>query len=266
MEKRRKPERAQDGVAKFQQAEILIRCLPPTPKDFRPTPSRNLFSPPPNFVIHTRSNKTLRLPRLPDFSSLLHLVRDFRGLSHHFLRPRFQPLHLLVMSGQYPYHQQQYGHPDPSSYNPVGANVLPGLGNAGGNMHGMNMTGIVSTGSPLSQAPTLVPMSTPSPGNHSTTSQSTMGAHSNHGNNQSQVPPHHNATGGYQRPMPDPPSNHGWPYWIPAEGISRQVINENVCKSLGNDALVRQRPGVGEFEVCQELSQRFYFGRGYHEY
>jgi hypothetical protein len=60
--------------------------------------------------------------------------------------------------------------------------------------------------------------------------------------------PHHGNSGS-QGQVPGPPSKFGWPYWIPAEGISRQVINEQVSKWLGHDALVKPRMGTGEHDV-----------------
>jgi hypothetical protein len=165
------------------------------------------------------------------------------------------------MSGTYQYPHMQYGHPDQNAFGPGGGG-LPGLNSQGNPMQVMpgmagvgGFSGIMSTGSPpLSQAGTVVaPMSTPSPASYSNASPSTMGhsssgkTNSNNGKDSPQSFSHGNP--GLQS-APGPPGRYGWPFWISAQGISRQVINEQVCKNLGNEALVRKRTGTGENEVC----------------
>lgn len=36
-------------------------------------------------------------------------------------------------------------------------------------------------------------------------------------------------------------------YFVPRDGIDREVISADICRYLGNDALVRP----GHYEVCQ---------------
>lgn len=45
--------------------------------------------------------------------------------------------------------------------------------------------------------------------------------------------------------MPKP--EYKW--FIPGEGISREVIQADICRYLGNDALVKPGYGTGEHEV-----------------
>lgn len=47
-------------------------------------------------------------------------------------------------------------------------------------------------------------------------------------------------------------------YFIPGEGISREVIQADICRYLGNDALVR--PGNHNVRLPQ-FSHRFDLGR-----
>lgn len=48
---------------------------------------------------------------------------------------------------------------------------------------------------------------------------------------------------GRSAPAP-PPSNRQNEYFVPRDGIDREVITADICRYLGNDALVR--PGVYE--------------------
>lgn len=44
-----------------------------------------------------------------------------------------------------------------------------------------------------------------------------------------------------------PASNRTNEYFVPKEGIDREVITADICRYLGNDALVRP----GNYEVCR---------------
>jgi hypothetical protein len=48
--------------------------------------------------------------------------------------------------------------------------------------------------------------------------------------------------------QPPPASNRQNEYFVPRDGIDREVITADICRYLGNDALVR--PGV--YEVFQK--------------
>lgn len=51
--------------------------------------------------------------------------------------------------------------------------------------------------------------------------------------------------GGSGTPSNAPPSNRQNEYFIPRDGIDREVITADICRYLGNDALVRP----GNYEV-----------------
>lgn len=60
--------------------------------------------------------------------------------------------------------------------------------------------------------------------------------------------------GRHQRPNPPPQQQAaGVPrqneYFVPRDGIDREVITADICRYLGNDALVRP----GTYEVCPLL-------------
>lgn len=53
------------------------------------------------------------------------------------------------------------------------------------------------------------------------------------------------------RTGPPPPSNRTNEYFVPKDGIDREVITADICRYLGNDALVR--PGTYEVGSCQSF-------------
>jgi hypothetical protein len=60
-------------------------------------------------------------------------------------------------------------------------------------------------------------------------------------------------------PYPSQPAggNTGpnWRWWIPSEGISREVIQADIQRYLGNEAVVRPGQGTGENEVCEDAAR-----------
>jgi hypothetical protein len=43
-------------------------------------------------------------------------------------------------------------------------------------------------------------------------------------------------------------------WFVPGDGIAREVITADIQRYLGPDALVRPGPGTGEYEVCRPFA------------
>lgn len=61
--------------------------------------------------------------------------------------------------------------------------------------------------------------------------------------------PNNRGPGGGQPPVP-PAAQRQNEYFVPRDGIDREVITSDICRYLGNDALVRP----GTYEVCPASS------------
>jgi hypothetical protein len=64
----------------------------------------------------------------------------------------------------------------------------------------------------------------------------------------SNYPPPQPAASSHHTPAAADPRNYRW--WIPEDGIRRDVIQADIQRYLGPDALVKPGQGTGENEVC----------------